>query len=134
MFEIAIHQTRRVALIRFDGEVAEQDLAALDNLAGQQPSNTDFDTVIDLTRVTGSTLTTDLISRRGELPRAFKDRERIYVVQHPDLALLIRLYIGYQEAKGWKAPVLVDSLDEALERLQTRADEFRPVVLPTRPD
>jgi hypothetical protein len=133
MFEIGIHQTRRIALVRFDGEVTEQDLAALDNLAGQQSGNTDFDTVIDLTRVTGSTLTTDLISRRGELPRAFKDRERIYVVQHPDLKLLIRLYIAYQEAKGWKAPVLMESLDEALERLQARPDEFMPVVLSTRP-
>jgi hypothetical protein len=134
MFEIAIHQTRRIALVRFEGEVTEQDLAALDNLASQQSGNTDFDTVIDLTRVTGSTLTTDLISRRGELPRAFKDRERIYVVQHPDLKLLIRLYIAYQEAKGWKAPVLADSLDEALERLQARPNEFMPVVLSTRPN
>jgi hypothetical protein len=134
MFEIAIHQTRRIALVRFEGEVTEQDLAALDNLASQQSGNTDFDTVIDLTRVTGSTLTTDLISSRGELPRAFKDRERIYVVQHPDLKLLIRLYIAYQEAKGWKAPVLADSLDEALERLQARPNEFMPVVLSTRPN
>jgi hypothetical protein len=131
MFEIDLCDARRIALIRLRGEVTEQDLIALDALADQQQATSGFDTVIDLIEVQKSTLTTDLISKRGSLPRAFKDRERIYVVQHPDLKLLIRLFVHYQEAKGWRPPVMVETLTEALERLQVTLADFRPAFRST---
>ena len=71
-------------------------------------------------------LATDFISKRGELPQAFIDRERIYVVQQEDLKLLVRLYAAYQASKGWRTPVIVRTLEEAFGRLGVAASDFGP--------
>jgi hypothetical protein len=83
-----------------------------------------------MTDVDKAELATGFVSKRGELPQAFKDRERIYVVPQPDLKLLVRLYAAYQASKGWRAPVIVETLDEAFERLGVAASDFRPVGRP----
>ena len=71
-----------------------------------------------MTNVEKSHLATDFVSQRGELPQAFTDRERIYVVQQDDLKLLVKLYAAYQASRGWRPPVIVATLDEALARLR----------------
>ena len=79
-----------------------------------------------ITGVEKSQIATDFVSRRGELPQAFTDRERIYVVQHDDLKLLVKLYAAYQVSRGWRPPVIVATLDEALARLGVSVTEFGP--------
>ena len=80
MFEIQVCDARQIVLVRFRGGVTEKDLADLDALAGQQQSSSGFDTVIDFTGVEQPILSTEVISKRGELPQPFKNRERVYVV------------------------------------------------------
>jgi hypothetical protein len=129
MFDIEICEAPRIALIRFRGQVTEQDFAALDALARQRQGRDAYDTVFDLTEVEKSDVTTDFVAKRGGLPQVFTNRQRIYVVPQDDLKLLVRLYAAYQEAKGWRPPTVVDSLDEALESLQVTMADFRPVTL-----
>lgn len=86
MFDMEICEPGRVFLIRFRGDLAEADFTALDALGSRA-----FDCVFDMTRIDKVELATGFESQLGELPQAFKDRERIYVVFEPDLKLLVRL-------------------------------------------
>lgn len=126
MFDVEVCEPKRVVLIRFRGELAEADFAALDALGREKQGGPPYDVVFDMTAVEKIHLATDFVSQRGELPQAFTDRERIYVVQQEDLKLLVRLYAAYQASKGWRSPVIVRTLEEALGRLGVTAADFGP--------
>lgn len=126
MFDVEVCEPKRVVLIRFRGELAEADFAALDAMGQEMQGGPRHDVVFDMTNVEKSHLATDFVSRRGELPQAFTDRERVYVVQQDDLKLLVRLYAAYQASRGWRPPVIVATLDEALARLGVTVAEFGP--------
>jgi hypothetical protein len=126
MFDVEICEPKRIVLIRFRGELAEADFTALDALGREKGGGPPYDVVFDMTAVEKIHLATDFVSKRGELPQAFTDRERIYVVQQEDLKLLVRLYAAYQTSKGWRSPVLVATLDEAFARLGVSASDFAP--------
>ena len=126
MFDVEVCEPKRVVLIRFRGELAAADFTALDAMGREMQGGQAYDVIFDMTRVEKSHLATDFVSQRGELPQAFIDRERIYVVQQDDLKLLVKLYAAYQASKGWRSPVIVATLDEAVARLGVTMAEFRP--------
>ena len=125
MFDVEVCEPKRVVLIRFRGELAAADFTALDAMGREMQGGPPYDVIFDMTRVEKSHLATDFVSQRGELPQAF-DRERIYVVQQDDLKLLVKLYAAYQASKGWRSPVIVATLDEAVARLGVTMAEFGP--------
>jgi hypothetical protein len=84
-----------------------------------------YDCIFDFTGVDKAELATDFVSRRGDLPQAFQERERIYVVAHHDLKLLMRLYATYQTSKGWRVPTIVEKLDDAFDRFGVTLSDFR---------
>jgi hypothetical protein len=129
MFDIGVCEAKQVALIRFSGELTESDFSGLDRIAGNARGRAEFDCIFDFTAVEKLELATEFVAKRGELPQAFKDRERIYVVPQDDLKLLTRLYAAYQTAKGWRSPSIVATLDEALLRLGVAQADFRPVSI-----
>ena len=129
MFEIDVCQVRRIALVRFRGQVSEQDWTMLQALAQRRRGRDEYDSILDLTEVERSDVTTDFIATRGALPQVFDNRERIYVVPHDDLKLLVRLYAAYQAAKGWRPPLIVNTIGEAFAYLGVRPEDFQPVVL-----
>ncbi len=133
MFDVEVCEAKRILWIRFPGELAESDFAALDELGRERRGGPPYDIVLDLRFVEKAHLATDFVSKRGELPQAFADRERIYVVPQDDLKLLVRLYAAYQESRGWRPPMVVETLSEALERLQVATGDFVPVKLPAAP-
>jgi hypothetical protein len=126
MFDVEVCESKRVVLIRFRGALAEADFAALDALGRERQGGPPYDVVFDMTAVEKVGLATDFVSKRGELPQVFTDRERIYVVQQEDLKLLVRLYAAYQASKGWRPPVIVSTLEEAFARLGVTAADFGP--------
>ena len=126
MFDVEISEPKRIVLIRFRGELAEADFTALDALGRERQGGPLYDVVFDMTGVEKIDLATAFVSKRGALPQAFTDRERIYVVQQEDLKLLVRLYAAYQASQGWRAPVIVHTLDEAFGRLGVTASDFVP--------
>jgi hypothetical protein len=125
MFHIDVCDSRQVVLVRFHGELAEEDFRALDRLAAEARSRSRYDCIFDLSAVERVELAAEFVAQRGALPQAFQDRERIYVVPQDDLKLLTRLYASYQAAQGWRPPAIVGSLDEALHRLGVQLSEFR---------
>jgi hypothetical protein len=116
-----------VVLIRFNGMLSEADFTALDALGREKKDGPPNDVIFDMTAVTEVHLATEFVSRRGELPQPFTDRERIYVVPEHDLKLLVKLYAAYQQSKGWKPPLVVDRLEQAFEKLGVTAGDFQPV-------
>jgi hypothetical protein len=126
MFDVEVCAPKRVVLIRFRGELTAADFTALDAMGREMQGGPPHDVIFDMTNVEKSTVATDFVSQRGELPQAFTDRERLYVVQHDDLKLLVKLYAAYQVSRGWRPPVIVATLDEALVRLGVSVTEFRP--------
>jgi hypothetical protein len=130
MFDIQVCVRRSVVLIRFHGLLAEDDFVRLDQHASPrrdaEPA-AGYDVIFDMTDVERVDLATDFVAKRGDLPQAFRDRERIYVVPQDDLKLLVRFYAATQAGKGWKAPIIMRTLDEALTRLDVSASEFVPL-------
>jgi hypothetical protein len=127
MFDVKLCESRRVALITFGHEVSGADFERLDALAREAGSGPTYDLIFDMTAIEKSQLDTDLVARRGHLRPRDPERTRIYVAPHDDLRLLVRLYAGYQEAMGWKPPLVVATLDEAFARLGVSAADFTPV-------
>ena len=129
MFDIGVCEAKQAVLIRFSGELTESDFARLDRMAADARGNVEFDCIFDFTAVDRVDLATEFVAKRGDLPQAYKDRERIYVVPQDDLKLLTRLYAAYQTAKGWRSPSIVTTLEEALLRLGVAQADFRPVPI-----
>lgn len=130
MFDIEVCEPRQVVLVRFYGLLGEEDFVALDRLAAAaRGGGKAFDCIYDMTSVDKIDLTPDFAVKRGDIPQAYRDHERIYVVPNDDLRLLIRLYATYQANKGWKAAIVVRELEEALTRLNVSRTEFQPVRL-----
>jgi hypothetical protein len=132
MFDIDICEPRQIVLVRFRGQLGEADFVELDRLAGELRGERAFDCIYDMTDVEEFDLATSFVARRGDLPQTYRDHERLYVVSNADLKLLIRLYSAYQVNKGWKEPVIVASLDEAMRKLGVGPREFRRLPLPQR--
>jgi hypothetical protein len=128
MFHIEICEARRIALIRFQGELTEQHFSALDTMAREQQGGEPFDIVFDMTEVTKVDIATEFIAKRGDLPPVFPESERLYAVPQEDLRVLTRLFAGYQAARGWRPPVVFETLDEALGYLGVTAADFRRVM------
>ena len=127
MFDISICERRMIVLVRFSGRLAEDDFAELDKLASRaRTSNVSFDSIFDMSAVEHVELAAQFVASRGELPQAYKDRRRLYVVPQDDLKLLVRLYATYQANKGWRAPEIVPTLDEAFASFDVSANDFRP--------
>ena len=132
MFDIAVCESPRIVLIRFTGVLAESDFAALEVSARRTPAAEQYDCIFDYTGVHSVELATDFVSRHGDLPKAFSNRDRIYVVPHDDLKLLMRLYAAYQTAKGWREPAVVTELSAALARFGVSEADFRRLATTPR--
>jgi hypothetical protein len=129
VFDIEICEARGVALVRFHGELTEADFAELDALGSSTRQGPRYDVVYDMSGIERAHLATDFVARRGGLPQANAGHQRLYVVPQDDLKLLVRLYATYQANAGWQPLVLVDTLDEALARLQVARSDFKPYPL-----
>jgi hypothetical protein len=84
------------------------------------PGGAEYDSILDFSSVERLDLATEFVAKRGELPQVFPQ---------DDLKLLARLYASYQAAKGWRTPMIVGTLDEALDKLDVTASNFRPVAI-----
>ena len=100
MFDIGVCEAKQVVLIRFSGELTESDFSGLDRMAGDARGRAEFDCIFDFTAVEKLELATEFVAKRGELPQAFKDRERIYVVPQDDLKLLTQALRGLSDGEG----------------------------------
>ena len=127
MFEVEVCQSRQVVLVRFRGELSEDDFAKLDKLAAEARGKAEYDCIYDMTDVQKVSLRIDFVAKRADFPQPYKNRERIYVVQQDELEFLVNSYVAAQAAKGWKEPRLVRTLRQALDILAVSASDFVPL-------
>ncbi|HLG46155.1 MAG TPA: hypothetical protein VKY24_07940 [Reyranella sp.] len=130
MFDIEICEERKVGLVRFHGELTEADFDALDAAARAVKDGPAYDVIYDMSGIDHAHLAIDFVSKRGALPQANPGKQRLYVVPQHDLKLLVRLYAAYQVSKGWQPPAVVDTLQDALDRLQIARSDFKPYPSP----
>ena len=126
MFDIETCEERKIGLVRFYGQLTESDFDVLDAIGRAARDGPAY----DMTGVEHAYLATEFVSKRGKLPQANPNRRRLYVVPQDDLKLLVRLYAAYQKAAGWPAPVVVDTLQAALDQLQVARTDFKPFSFP----
>lgn len=125
MFDLSINELRKVIICRFDEEMTTDDFAMLDEIGRSRREIALYDCIFDLTHVKRMDLPQGFATERAEIPQAFKDRERVYVVNRPELRDLIQHYADGQAAKGWRAPRLVETRDEAFALLGVSSADFR---------
>jgi len=126
VFAIETCEERKIGLVRFYGELTEADFEGLDVAARAVKDAPAYDVIYDMSGVEDEHLAVDFVSKRGKLPQANPSRQRLYVVPQDDLKLLVRLYAAYQASAGWVEPVVVGTLQEALDRLQIGPSDFKP--------
>lgn len=129
MFDIDICESRQIVLVRFRGQLTEADFVELDRLAAELRGERAFDCIYDMTNIEKFDLATSFVASRGDLPQTYKDHERVYVVSNDDLRLLVRLYAAYQVNQGWREPMIVASLGEAMGGLGVSPSDFRRLPL-----
>jgi hypothetical protein len=125
MFDLSINELRKVILCRFDEEMTTDDFALLDEIGRSRKEIALYDCIFDLTHVLRMDLPQDFATERAEIPQAFKDRERVYIVNRPELRELVQRYADGQAAKGWRTPQIVETRAEAIARLGVSSDDFR---------
>lgn len=125
MFDLSINEVRRVILCRFDEEMTTDDFAMLDEIGRSRREIALYDTIFDLSRVQHVDLPANFAAERAEIPQAFKDKKRVYVVQRPDLRTLVERYAEAQARKGWRPPDIVGTLADACTLLGVTISDFR---------
>lgn len=125
MFDLSINEVRRVIICRFDEEMTVDDFAMLDEIGRTRREVALYDCIFDLTHVQRADLPQGFATERAEIPQAFRDRERLYVVNKPELRELIQRYADGQAARGWKTPRIVSTRDEAFALLGVSSGDFR---------
>jgi hypothetical protein len=125
VFAIETCEERKIGLVRFYGELTEADFEGLDVAARAVKDAPTYDVIYDMSGVEDEHLAVDFVSKRGKLPQANPSRQRLYVVPQDDLKLLVRLYAAYRASAGWVAPMIVATLQEALDRLQIARSDFK---------
>jgi hypothetical protein len=114
MFDIEICESRNAILVRFQGELSACDFADLDDQSRKLKDVQQACCIFDMTGVDKVAQSIGILGRHGDLPQAFKERQRIYVVPQPDLKLLVRLYADYQTYRGDQPPQIVEFLEETI--------------------
>jgi hypothetical protein len=126
MFDLAINELRRVILCSFGAEVSESDFAALDSIGRKRREIALYDVIFDMSAVRKLDLPAGYAEERSEIPQAFKDRARVYIVPAGEARDLIQRYAKLQAARGFRPPALVDTLDQAMATLGVARSDFRP--------
>ncbi len=130
LFAIAFDRRQKVVLIQFDGRFGADDLTGLDDIARVLIEAEDpMDVIFDFSRSDGVDLTREAMANRGRQPQMQPGQRRAIVAPRPEMFELARLFAQSQSAVGSAAPIVTQTLDEALRafgltRLNTQKVEI----------
>ena len=129
MIELLFDAANRVLLVHYRLAFTIPNLDRLDGaLQDFFRSHALCDTIIDFSQVPEDNVDTAVIvDRAHRASRAPGTSRRVFVVKDQLQYGLMRIYRARQEARGYTAPELVLSMDEALAVLGVKEPNFQPV-------
>ncbi len=129
MIELSFDAAQPLLLVRYRLALTIPNLDRLDGaLRAFFRSHALCDTIIDFSQVPGDDVDTAVvIDRAHRASRQNTTTRRVFVVKDQLQYGLMRIYRARQEARGYTAPDLVHSLDEALDLLGAKEPRFEIV-------
>ena len=129
MIDFLFDDANRLLLVRYRLALTIANLDRLDReLRAFFGSHALCDTIIDFSQVPNDDVdTTVVIDRAHRASRAPGTTRRVFVVKDQLQYGLMRIYRARQEARGFTAPDLVLSVDEALSLLGVKEPDFKVV-------
>jgi hypothetical protein len=129
MIELLFDSSTSLLLVRYRLALSAANLDRLDStLRAFFRDHALCDTIIDFSQVPDDDVDTALvIDRSHRASREDGKTRRVFVVKDQLQYGLMRIYRARQEARGYTAPDLVHSVDEALELLGAKEPEFEVV-------
>jgi hypothetical protein len=134
LFSLAFDRVHRVMLASFRGRLGSDDIAAFDATAQAfvaQEGAVHF--LLDFTGVQRVSMPDQAIAERAQRPPLCAGFKRVVVAPHPEIFLLSCLFAAKQQHIGADAPIVVRSVQSALDFLGLRLPGFAPVEMPPGP-
>lgn len=134
MFSLAFDRSHRMVLVSFREEFASDDIVALDVAAQAfvaKEGAVHF--LLDFTGVQRVSVPDQVMAERAKRPPLCAGFKRIVVAPQPELFGLYYLFAAKQQRMGADAPVVVRSMQSAVDFLGVRLPAFAPVELPRGP-
>jgi hypothetical protein len=134
LFSLAFDRDHRVMLASFRGEFGSDDIAAFDAAAQAfvaQKGAVHF--LLDFTGVQRVSMPDQAIAERAQRPPLCAGFKRVVVAPHPQIFVLFCLFAAKQRRIGADAPIVVRSVQSALDFLGLRLPGFAPVEMPPGP-
>ena len=134
MFSLAFDRNHRVMLVSFRGEFGTDDIATLDADARSfVAQNGPVHFLLDFSGVQRVSMPDLAITERAERPPLCPGFKRVVVAPHPEIFGLYCLFSAKQKRIGVDAPVVVRSMQSAVDFLGLRLPGFAPVEIPLGP-
>jgi hypothetical protein len=134
LFSLAFARDHKVLLVSFREEFASDDIATLDAAAHAfVAKNGPVHFVFDFTGVLHVAMPDRAIAERAERPPLCPGFRRVIVAPQPEIFGLYCLFSAKQQRIGVDAPVVVRSMQSAVDFLGLRLPGFTPVEMPLGP-
>ena len=133
-FSLAFDRNQRVVLVSFRGEFGSDDIATLDSAAHAfvaKEGAVHF--LLDFTGVKRVSMPDQAIAERAERPPLCPGFKRVVVAPQPEIFGLYCLFAAKQKRLGSDAPIVVRSMQGAVDLLGLRLPAFAPVEIPPGP-
>lgn len=134
MFSLAFDRSHRVVLASFRGEFGCDDIASLDAAARAfVDKHGPVHFLLDFSGVQRVSMPDQAIRERAEQPPLCPGFKRVIVAPQPEIFGLYRLFAAKQQYTGLDAPVVLRSMQGAVNFLGVRQPGFVPVQMPLDP-
>ena len=134
MFSFAFDRNHTVMLVSFRGEFGSDDIATLDAAAHSfVAKNGPVHFLLDFSGVQRVSIPDRAIAERGDRPPLCPGFKRVIVAPHPEIFGLYCLFSAKQQRMGVDAPVVLRSMQSAVDFLGLRLPGFAPVEIPLGP-
>ncbi len=129
MLSLAFERTHKVLLVKFSGNMTNEDLHILDSrvVAFLKNDGPTSGFIIDCSEVEDFNVPTAEFVRRGQRTSMVDDIDRVYVMPSADLYGMGRLFGTYQRMAGKREPLIVKTLIEAFTALNLADPRFEPL-------
>jgi hypothetical protein len=130
MIELSFDRSRRILLVRCQLALTHQNFDTFDGLLAKFVAREGTsDTIVDFRGLPPSDLRSPEFMARGRRPSRMPGRRRVYVADSDLVFGSLRMYSAYQHRSGATPPMVVRSLEEALNLLDAVDAIFEPVNL-----